>query len=271
MIKKYCNLLLQLTQYILEEYWQNNQKPLIEHMHKDILWIGSTNSEYLHGKDQMIKRIEENKQEMPPVFLDEQEYEVVDNDTKLCLVVGRYRAYTKPESGLLLSEKQRVTFLWVKIKSEGKDLFFIKHIHLSNILKMQGEDERFPTRAGKENYEKMQKLLAERSLGEVISVKDTNKVTRVINYSDIMYMKTDHNYMEIYMSGESMPIRIRGNLSIFAKKLPEYFIELGRSAIVNRNFVIAMDERIITMINRTKFQVPLKNVKQIRKKLYSTD
>ena len=130
MIKKYRLETVYLTQYILEQYWQGNLMPLVSHMHNDILWIGSMDEEYVHGKEDMIKRVKENNNEMPLVYLDNQEYEVVQNEGNTCIVVGRYRAYTKPDSGLLLSEKQRITFVWNKVSIDGEEKLLIKHIHL---------------------------------------------------------------------------------------------------------------------------------------------
>ncbi|MCI1722559.1 MAG: hypothetical protein LKM41_06995 [Lachnospiraceae bacterium] len=67
MKKKNRTQVMYLTQHILEEYWQSNLEPLKEHLHKDILWIGSTDEEYLHGEEAMLKRLSENNTEMPPV------------------------------------------------------------------------------------------------------------------------------------------------------------------------------------------------------------
>lgn len=86
MIKKYCKKFLELTQYILEQYWQRNLEPLLSHIDDDILWIGSMDEEYLHGKQAMMKRIKENNNEMPLVYLDNQKYEIVQNTGRCCVL-----------------------------------------------------------------------------------------------------------------------------------------------------------------------------------------
>lgn len=267
MIKKYCLQALELTKYIIEKYWQGEQWPLIQYISPDILWIGSTNSEYIHGSEEMIARLKKNKAAMPPVFLDEQEYEIVDNQAASCLIVGRYRAFTKQESGMLLSEKQRITFYWVKVSENGKEFLKIKHIHLSNVLKMQDEEEFFPTKFGKENYDMMRNLMAERSLGEVITVKDTDKVVRIINYSQIMYIEADRNYINISISKKNNKIRTRMNLSAVSKLLPTYFVELGRSSIVNKYYVREMKDREINMVDGKVFHIPRQSMVVIRNKI----
>lgn len=257
MKKRNRTQVLYLTQHILEEYWQSNLTPLKEHIHKDILWIGSMDEEYIHGEEAMLKRLNENKNAMPLVFLDQQEYGIVHNEGNTCVVAGRYRAFTKPESGILLSEKQRVTFVWEKVKIGDQEEMQIKHLHLSNILHIQSEDERFPTQAGKENYEYLKRIMAERSRDEVISVKDGNGVSRILNYSDIMYLKADGNYVHIILANGQENLRIRGTLSTLMAKLPEEgFIKVSRSLGINRSYVKSVYGNKLIMMDKEVFQIP---------------
>lgn len=267
MIRKYAKQAVELTQYIVEEYWQKRPRTLIEHLHEDVLWIGSMDEEYLHGKAAMVQRIRESISEMPPVYLDAQEYEVVQREGAGCVVVGRYRAYTRPESGVLLSEKQRVTFVWEKASAGQESELLIRHIHLSNVLHIQEEDERFPTRAGKENYEYMMRIMAERSQGAVVTVKEVNGSSHIINYSDIMYLTSEKNYIHIYLSCNHEDIKIRSNLSTFSKMLPKLFLQPSRSFSINRNYVKSFDGRILTMIDGKEFRIPVIAVKKLREYL----
>ena len=267
MIVKYAKQAVELTQHIVEAYWQKNTEPLIEHLHEDILWIGSMNEEYLHGKAAMVQRITENIGEMPPVYLDTQEYEVVQREGASCVVVGRYRAYTQPESGILLSEKQRVTFVWEKAPTGHEPELLIRHLHLSNVLHIQDEDERFPIRAGKENYEYMIRIMAERSQGAVVNVKDVNGSSRILNYSDIMYLTSDRNYIHLFMSHNNEDIKIRSNLSTFSEKLPKGFLQPSRSFSINRSYVKSYDGRVLTMIDGKEFKVPVIMAKKMREYL----
>ena len=267
MIRKYATQAVELTQHIMEEYWQKNPEPLIEHLHENILWIGSMNEEYLHGKEIMVYRIRENINAMPFVYLDNQEYEVVQREGSSCVVVGRYRAYTQPESGILLSEKQRVTFVWEKAPAGQKPELLIRHIHLSNVLHIQEEDERFPTRAGKENYEYMMQVVTERSQGAVVAIKDIHGLSRIVNYSDIMYITSDRNYIHIYLSHNHEDIKIRSNLSTFSEKLPKGFFQPSRSFTINKSYVKSFDGRFLTMIDERKLRVPVIVARRLREYL----
>lgn len=267
MKKQNCDMLVNQTKLILQEYWQGNQTPLIQHLHPDILWIGSTDAEYTHGAKIMIQRMTENKMQMPPVYLDQQEYEVIDHKASSCLIVGRYRAYTKPDSGLFLSEKQRVSFYWVQEVHGDEVVFLIKHIHLSNILKMQDEEERFPTKMGKENFRKLQIMMEERNLGEIITVKDTDRITRVLGFSEIMYIESERNYIKIYIAKGGKIIQVRENISHLKERLNNEFITISRSVIVNSRFISSVSNKTMIMTDQKEYQIPGKRMKQVKEQL----
>ncbi len=247
---------LELTCKIVNEYWGGNEKLLLTYMHPHILWIGSTNSEYIHGAEEMKKRLQKNKSEMPKVYLDEQEYEVVYSGAQCCLVVGRYRAFTKPESGVLLSERQRFSFFWAKDKSLSSDKIYIKHIHLSNVLKTQGEDECFPIREGKKNYHHMKKIITDQIMEKIVTDKDSSQTMEVFNFSNVAYLKADRNYTEFYANGQVRVARVRGNISKVTSELPEYFLQVSRSVLVNRNYVKGMKGKEIVMLDDMLIPVP---------------
>ncbi len=259
--------LLELTCKILNEYWRGNQKLLLNYMHPYILWIGSANSEYIHGAEAVKKRLCENKAEMPMVYLDEQEYEVVYSDALCCQIVGKYRAFTKPESGVLLSERQRISFFWVKDKSLSVDKIYLKHVHLSNVLKIQGEDECFPIREGKKNYYHMKKVITDQIMEKIVTDRTGPPTMAVFNFSNIAYLKADRNYTEFYANGSIRVARVRENISKITSELPEYFLQVSRSVLVNRNYVKNMKGKDIIMLDDMMIQVPSAKCALIRKAL----
>lgn len=92
----------------------------------------------------------ENNEDRPLVYLDDQQYEGLRSEANISVVVGRYRAFTKQDSGVILSEKQRVTFIWERVKKDDEAQLLITHIHISNIFHTKDDDKLFlPRMAGK--------------------------------------------------------------------------------------------------------------------------
>lgn len=263
MTKEGKTKVINLTQYILEKYWKKDYEPLLEYVDDNIMWIGSLDEEYMHGRKEMQERIEKNCDDMVLVSLKNQEYEVVSDDADSCIVVGRYTACTDPDSGVLLCEKQRVTFVWKK----KNELFKIMHIHLSNILHIQDRDENFPIRAGKEAYLYMQMMMKEKNEGKRINVKSCDGITWFLKYSEIRYMEAERNYSIIYCTEKKNAIKVRKNLSDFEKELAPDFLRVSRGILVNPNYIQKIEDGKIFLYDRKEITIPDKKVAVIKKRL----
>lgn len=83
-----------------------------------------------------------------------------------------------------------------------------------------------------------------------IILKDKTKVY----ISDLMYVKSDDHYLNIFTSDDKSHF-VRGKLSNIRQELPPNFIQCHRSYIVNSNFIKRVNSDSITLIDKT--QIPL--------------
>jgi hypothetical protein len=245
---------IKLTQYIMEQFWQKNYEPLIEHANDNILWIGPLEDEYVYGKKAMVDKIMEKNDERPLVYLDDQEYEGLRSEGNISVVVGKYRAYTKLESGVISSEKQRVTFMWERVKKDDEVQLLITHIHISNIFHTKDDDKLFSSKDGRENYEYIQKIIAEHSQDETITIRDHSGVRYTVNYSDIMYVVAEDNFATVYIWKKDEVLRVRSRLVGFVKDFPD--IKPGRKYCINKNYVKYFKSRKLIMADGREFAIP---------------
>ena len=254
---------LDLTQRILEEYWAGKKHLLYQYMDPDIVWIGSMDEEYIQGADNMRAHLDQLQKGRPVVCLDQEEFQVVSNDVKTCTVAGRYRAYTNPERGEVRSEKQRVTFCW---RYENKELKIV-HIHLSNADFPQEGGKQFPLQDSDENKEFMKMLMTQRSQSAMLTVKVCSGVTRVIDYTNIIYIKPAHNYSVIMCAEGEREIRVRQTLCELAEKLPNRFMQVSRSCVVNLHYVNRLEGRWLLLEDGTQLKVPERNRALVKRKM----
>lgn len=83
-----------------------------------------------------------------------------------------------------------------------------------------------------------------------IILKDKTKVY----ISDLIYIKSDDHYLEVFMQDGKSHI-VRGKLSQVKEELPPNFIQCHRSFIVNSNFIKQVNSASLMLIN--KEQIPL--------------
>lgn len=249
---------LQLTEQILQEYYFRQPGRLFTHLDGEVVWIGAAAGQYVRGADKVRQYILGIVETMPKVYIHSARYEIVADDTSMCVVSGEYIARTGEECEILLEEKQRVTFVW-KIRKDGeKEQPVILHIHVSNILHIQEEDEKFPVRAGKQTYKYMKRILENREKDQEILIKDSKGILYKKNLSQVLYIKSNRNYVEIYCKDEKEPIICRRTLSDIEENCPEYFTRAGRSVIVNVRNIACVKEMKVIFKDNSEVEIPLK-------------
>jgi hypothetical protein len=104
----------------------------------------------------------------------------------------------------------------------------------------------------KDQSETLQKLdeLKNIVIKNHITLKDKTK----IYISDLMYIKSDDHYLNIYLSNGKNHF-VRGKLSQMKEELPPNFIQCHRSYIVNSNFIKQANGDSLTLLDKT--QIPL--------------
>lgn len=257
---------LELTAQILHEYWHRKPELFLSHLHKNIFWIGSMDSEYIHGADNIRERINQNSNAMVDVCLKDEEYEALQYKGNTCLIVGRYTAYIKPETGQLLSEKQRVTFEWVLEDNKLQ----ILHLHLSNILHIQKENEKFPTIAGKATFEYVKGILQHQNCYCKISVRDTDGTIMFLPDCEIVTINSNKNNIEIHCMNRT--IVCHKTLKAIQEELPDNFIQIGRRCLINTDNVIEIKKDKIIMESQIEVPLLAKNItetiQRIKNNLY---
>ncbi|MCB0376480.1 MAG: LytTR family transcriptional regulator, partial [Sinomicrobium sp.] len=104
----------------------------------------------------------------------------------------------------------------------------------------------------KEKSEILQKLdeLKNIVIKNHIILKDKTK----IYISDLLYVKSDGHYLNIFLSNGKNHF-VRGKLSRLKEELPPNFIQCHRSYIVNANFIKQINTNSIILINKER--IPL--------------
>ena len=99
---------------------------------------------------------------------------------------------------------------------------------------------------------KLEKIAKNSPLHEFVLVK-TGKFLKKITIDQIEYISVYGKYLKII--SEATPYLVRSSLNDFAAKLPENFIKIHQSYIININFVqsINVDEN---MVNLKTIQIP---------------
>lgn len=153
----------EITSYaslILRSYFcENDVDFFISTFSDDIIWLGAGEKQKAEGKEAVSQHFLEGRGDLSPCNMSEEEYEVSKLGKDYYLCEGQSKLESMEGTKIYLKVCQRITFIFHRV--DGK--LQIVHIHNSVPFAAINEDELFPARAAKEDYEKMQNILMERN------------------------------------------------------------------------------------------------------------
>lgn len=251
---------LHRTQELLEAWWEKNPDPFVEAMDEDIMWIASGKEEYYYGREECVKHCV-RLEDLPRVYLLGQEYSVVHSDKDTCVVAGRYVANTAPGEAMVLSETQRVTFVW-KLREEG---LRIVHLHLSNALHILEDGEDFPRKAGLETAAYLERLMEGWTGGNTLAVMCAGRREYVVPLMDVLYVEANGECCRVY-TRDGCFSSVESFKSV-TERLDESFFQIHRKIVVNLERVRLVEPGSVTLFQGTKLPVAKRRMRAFRERI----
>ncbi len=264
MNKQMLQEIIGLTQECLVRFWQMDPEFAISYFDRNIVWIGSAQSQYADTYEETVKDFREIIKELKPCHLSHQEFTVAQNAGNACTIVGRYVTTTDENVGYYLQAQQRCTFVWEVKQGEAK----IKHCHISNPMGelRLAKGEKFVNALGEMTKKFwMSKLHSIQSKRKIV-VTDNQDMTYFLLPSEILYANAVGRYCIIYTT-DGKEIYNRDGIADFAEKAGESFSVVHRSYVINNMYISAIHPYEITMYGGSRIPVPKKRYQEIKKNL----
>lgn len=256
----WCGGLPELTRRLMTAHYGDDRADISQSLASELYWIGSMEWQMIQGREGVLAELERDAH-IPREILDT-DFRVIYADPYCCTVSGWMRAKTPESSGMLLAAVQRVTFQYALFDGVPKAV----HIHVSNSWDMAEKGEQFPFRAGRESYQYVQEVLRKaKKEPEKLLLRDIHYRIHVAAADEIMLVEARRNHCVFRtVNGE---IEVYATLAGCLEKLPECFIRVHRSFIVNANYVVGFHRFTIYLCDGLTVTVPERRYRQIRKKL----
>lgn len=264
MNKQTLQQIIQLTQDCLAHFWQMDAEFVIRHFDKDIVWIGSAQSQYTEGYEAAAADYRSIMKELKPCHLMRQEFAVVQNAGNACAIAGRYLTTTDDEVGYFLQVQQRCTFVWELVRGEPK----LKHCHISNPmgeLKL-AEGERFPNVLGQMSQRYRAQKIRQAQDARRIVVTDSGDVVHFLLPSEVIYVTAQGRSCVIHTLG-GRQISARMSITDFQSAAGDGFSAVHRSYSLNDAYISHIQKYEVVMADGSRIPIPVKRYKEIREEL----
>lgn len=121
------NDVIQLTDFVVRNFYQRNIAAILPYFAPDFVWIGAWEYQYVKGREYFLATVD-TESKAPPSILTDREYHLLIHEKNLWIIYGRYTSTVIPENSPALTTKTRNTYVW---KQQGDQLVLL-HIHGSN-------------------------------------------------------------------------------------------------------------------------------------------
>ena len=249
---------IELSQRMLEEWFDGDPSLVLSLIDDNILWIGSTASQFYQGKEEVLKALEKANDSVIPCIVSEQEWSVPDKGRDYCVCVGRYIC-TLDTPTMYMQEPQRVTFVWKLVQGSLK----ITHIHLSNTMRVVKDDEEFPVEASRRNYAYVQKKLSDRN--RILHIMTTEYEYSLVSLDRVIYVEASKDNIMVHTVDKDY--RIHENIGKFIEKNCHDFIFVHRSYAVNPDWIKSVTTHEVILVNGEKISISRQRYKDVCEKL----
>lgn len=266
MLKKMIKECIALTDRIMVDHYHANSDILKQHIADNCLWIGSCDSEYYVGKDEIIKVLDQWRGDLPMITLVSKEFKCITHDRNSCTIVGRYVGATDADSSELFSDRQRATFCWKLIDEELK----IVHMHISNPLQNLEKDEVFPHKVGKYSKRYMKMLINQeiKRMGS-ICVKSKDNVNHRILLGKIIYLEAFDKETLIHTTDGDIyaKLQISSLEDMLEKEKSGLIVRVHKSFCASKYYAESIRRYELNLYGNHTVPVSRNNYQEIKEKL----
>ncbi len=246
MIKSMRLKAMDLTKRIVNEAWEGKTELLTEYAGESFGLIGLGYDTLQQDMDAIKDMIAGNRDRYPFRLLSQQ-YECRYSEAQLCVITGTFRLLREKETEIF-EARQCMTAVWAQ---KGANLYLI-HIHISYVT--QDADVRVSEDQTKRK--------------ESVAVCDSDGIMYTLELSDILYVQSDRNYVDIITFSGSKKIHVRSTLHHFLKQLDDdRFVLFARNRILNLENLEKVSDDTVIMKNGDEFSISIKSRTVIRKLL----
>lgn len=249
-----------IAEQVIHCFYAQQIQNVFSYFHPDIMWIGTAEKQYKAG----YKAVSEYLLKISPskCRVLNKNLTILYSGKGNCLVTGNYIVQTAEGSREILEEEQRMTLFGIKVMDEWK----ILHIHISNTFSLQEPGEMFPHKVGKHTYNYMLRILRSKlKMNIQIILQDKKQTTHILYAGNILYIEAVGGYTEIHEKNKV--ICIPQTLAEIKRQLPDQFVQVHRSYLVNVVYVTEIYRYEVKIGEKCTVPLPQKKYSQIRENI----
>lgn len=253
-------LAIDLTQAILEQFWQQDTSLLLKYIDEDFSLTDALNNSIIQGQYQVCSFIPTAISGIIKSTLTDKMFIIAQNCGSACTVIGKYTLSPISDSDDMVYMKQYCVFIW---ELSGLGELKLKHIGVTKPDSMS--ESVYGNAFNSAMIPAGSALNQQNCSSDRMIITDTDDCTRFIPRNDILYATSDGRNCQICCFSGIINARI--NISSFVEKAGGRFVLIHRCYAINLDHITLLKPYCVVMSNGSELPVPVKRYNEIKQRL----
>ena len=256
--------ILELTIFIVDEYYKNNTSHFLNCMHDEVLWLGPSYVQKIKTKKKLIDTFSKESNNLTFEATDFQA-ECIFQTKNHCEILLTFIVDTFYPDDTIVRCNQRIHFSWQDTEitdKKGNTTLEprIRVCNISNSLPYDSRDTIYPVHFTSLPIAKG--FITSSNGDKKIKVRGKGNSAFYISESQIVYISNSDHYATIHTINSDF--ECANSLSELEKEMPSYFVRCHISYMINPMFVKSIKRFQIDLENGVQIRIPEKKYTAIR-------
>ena len=256
--------MVELTNYIVQQYYKNNIRPFLEHVDEKVLWYGPAKGQFLSGRQAVLDTWSGEKHSL--VFsMGNVRLNYRSTHPSYCEVMMSFPVTTHFPDGNSITMDQIIHITWCErtMQDMKEKVSRMLVVHISDLYHKHESDNIYPV-----HFNEVYKgYVPVAEVGKRLYFQGMDASELYLLSNTILWAESTDNGRHSMIHTKDESYRVRASLCTLEKEQPDCLIRCHRCHLVNPLHIIRIRRFSVTLSNGVELSIPEKKYTAFKKKI----
>lgn len=254
--------IIDLTNDIVQKYYQNEIQPFLDHVDEKILWYGPAKGQFLSGRQAVLNAWANEKHSLT-FTLGNVRLDHISSHSSYCEVLMSFPVTTHYPEGDHITVDQIIHITWCERKIDNEKIPRMLVVHISDLYHNHEADNIYPIHFN-EVY-KGYMPVTESENNKRIYFHGTDSADLYLIPDTIVYAESIDYGKHTLLCTTGGAFRVSLSTTALENKYPEFLLRCHKCHLVNPQHIISISRFNVTLSNGKELSIPEKKYTAFRK------
>ena len=252
--------MVDLTNDIVQKYYQNDIQSFLDHVDEKVLWYGPAKGQFLSGKQAILDAWAVEKHSLN-FTLGNVRLDHISTHNAYCEVIMSFPVTTHFPDGDKITMDQIIHITWCERMIDGAKIPRMLVIHISDLYQKHEADNIYPV-----HFNKIYKgYIPLTETCQRIYFRGTDSSDLYLIADSIIWAESvDYGRHSILYTSDGM-FRITASITSLEKEHSDFFLRCHKCYLVNPRHIIGVRRFAVMLSDKKELPIPEKNTQPLRR------